>query len=192
MASGFIKFGQGDQQCECYLRTGLPPDWLFHATDATCSIASNYQGLSMDIEILYAEREIQRALYAFARAMDERDWGAFDMILAVDANADMGSGMVYGRAAIVSLMRSYLDKSGPCQHLLGNITIEIAGDSATSTCCSSVMTVGAGQNSHLNQLILGDYHDRWQKRQGHWYVLERRRFNRAFIGPMAVYGLEQD
>ena len=81
----------------------------------------------MDLDTLIAEREIAHAIYRFARAMDERDWGALGGVLLEEANADLGMGVVSGRAAIVTFIRSFLDDCGPTQHLIGNLIVEVDG-----------------------------------------------------------------
>ena len=84
----------------------------------------------MDMHVLLAEREISRQLIRFARAMDARDWTALDTITVDDIRADLGAGELAGRDALVANMRSFLDACGPTQHLLGNIIIEVGGDTA--------------------------------------------------------------
>lgn len=142
----------------------------------------------MNLEDLLAEREIQRALFRFARAMDERDWGALDAVLAADAGADLGLGPVQGRAAIVAVMRSFLDACGPSQHLLGNLVIDVEGDRAESRCYVSDMHLGTGDKSQLTFSTLGEYHDRWQRRDGVWTMVYRRKLSRAVVGSMDVLG----
>ncbi len=84
------------------------------------------------LTLLLDERAIERALILFARAMDERDWSTMAAILTHDAFGDFGTGPLAGSAAIIELIRSYLDNCGPTQHLLGNVIVEVDGDTATS------------------------------------------------------------
>jgi hypothetical protein len=142
----------------------------------------------MDLETLIAEREIGRALYRFARAMDERDWAALDGVLVEDATADLGLGTVSGRAAIVAFMRSFLDACGPTQHLLGNLVIEVEKDRATSRCYVSDMHKGTGDKAHLTFSTLGEYHDSWERRGGQWWMIHRRKLNHAHLGSIEVLG----
>lgn len=142
----------------------------------------------MSIELLLAEREIHRALVRFARAMDERDWSALDEILAEDATADLGTGPLAGRAAIVAQMRSFLDECGPTQHLLGNPLIDVDGDRATSRIYVSDLHLGRGVRSHVTFSTLGDYHDRWRRQGGVWRIAHRTKLNRALIGDIGVLG----
>jgi len=142
------------------------------------------------LELLLAEREIGRALAAFARAMDERQWAALDEIIDVDAGADFGLGPVSGRSAIVAVMRSFLDDCGPTQHLLGNLVIDVdsSGTSATSRCYVSDMHVGAGARSSQTFSTLGEYHDKWHRVGDRWWLVFRRKHNRALLGSIEVLG----
>jgi hypothetical protein len=140
------------------------------------------------LEILLAEREIQRALAAMARAMDERDWVALDEILSEDASAEMGMGELHGREHIVAFMRSFLDSCGPTQHLLGNLVIDVTGDSASSRCYVSDMHLGMGDKAHLSFSTIGEYHDQWRRIDGRWRMVYRRKLNRAHIGDISVLG----
>jgi len=141
----------------------------------------------MNLETLFADREIQRSLSQFARAMDERDWECLATILTEDARAEMGAGPLAGRDAIIASIRRYLDVCGPTQHLLGNLLVEVDGDTARSRCYVSDMHLGAGPKAHLTFCTLGDYHDRWQKIDGRWRMVERRKHNRAHVGTLEVF-----
>jgi hypothetical protein len=142
----------------------------------------------MSIELLLAEREIHRALVRFARAMDEREWSALDAIVMEDATADLGTGPLRGRAAIVAQMRSFLDACGPTQHLLGNALIDVDGDTAQSRIYVSDMHLGSGERSRLTFSTLGDYHDRWRREGGVWRIAHRIKLNRALLGDIGVLG----
>jgi hypothetical protein len=151
--------------------------------------AAGARGVEQDLALLLDERAIGRQLTAFARAMDERDWAALDALVAADATADVGTGSLqHGRAAIVALMRSFLDDCGPTQHLLGNLVIDVTGDEATSRCYVADLHVGAGAKSHLTLQSLGDYHDRWRRLDGRWQLVHRTKLNRALVGTLEVLG----
>jgi hypothetical protein len=142
----------------------------------------------LTLDMLLAEREIYRCLVRFARAMDQRDWGALDDIVRADATADLGTGELKGRPAIVALMRSFLDDCGPTQHLLGNVLIEVQGDTAQSSCYVSDLHKGTGDRAALTFSTLGEYHDRWQREGGAWRMSHRTKLNRAHIGDISVLG----
>jgi hypothetical protein len=140
------------------------------------------------LAMLLAERHIGRQLAQLARAMDERDWPALDAIVAADAVADFGTGPVAGRAAMVAVMRAFLDACGPTQHLLANLTVEVDGDAAVSRCYVSDLHLGAGSRAHLSFQTLGEYRDRWQHAGGRWWLVQRIKVNRAHLGAFEVLG----
>lgn len=137
----------------------------------------------MTIDDLIGHHQIRERLIGIARGMDDRDWGGLARIIAHDAIADFGGGMVEGSAAIIDVFRRFLDPCGPTQHLLGNLIVSIDGEQAESKCYVSDMHIGAGTRAHLTYCTLGDYHDRWQKRNGEWWLVQRMKHNRGFIGP---------
>lgn len=145
--------------------------------------------LESALATLLAEREIARGLAEFARAMDERDWNALDDVLAEDATGDFGAGgILCGRAAMVALMRSFLDDCGPTQHLVGNVVVDVVGDQACSRCYVCDMHVGAGEKAHLTLRSLGEYHDRWRRIDGRWRMVHRTKLNHALVGTLEVLG----
>ena len=144
--------------------------------------------MTESLATLLAERAIARQLAHLARAMDERDWPALDQIVAEDATADFGTGPVAGRAAMISVMRAFLDACGPTQHLLGNLTVEVAGEAAMSRCYVSDLHLGAGSRSHLTFQTLGEYRDRWQRKGERWWLVQRIKVNRAHLGSFEVLG----
>ena len=142
----------------------------------------------MSIELLLAEREIARALTRIARAMDARDWDGLAAELTEDVTAELGTGPLSGPAEIIALIRRYLDACGPTQHLLGNLLVEVDGDRASSRCYVSDIHLGPAGREDVTFATLGDYHDRWQRRDGSWKLIHRTKLNRAHIGSFAVFG----
>lgn len=141
----------------------------------------------LNLDLLLAEREIHRGLVTIARAMDERDWDSFRAVLLPDATADLGTGLVSGRDAIVAFIRSFLDACGPTQHLLGNVLIDVRGREATSRAYVSDMHKGLGEQSEVTFSTLGDYHDRWRLDDGAWRLAHRTKLNRATVGDISIF-----
>lgn len=142
----------------------------------------------MDIDTLIAEREIYRKIMAFARAMDRRDWQILDTILAEDVSANLGAGEISGRREIIDFICSFLDKCGVTQHLIGNVVINVEGDTATSQAYVSDVHLGKEAKSRLTFRTLGEYHDDWICLEGNWLLTRRVKENRATIGTMDVFG----
>ena len=139
------------------------------------------------LETLLAERDIQQQLIRFARAMDARDWAAMAAILSDDAVADFGLGPVVGRDEVVAAIRPYLEACGPSQHLLGNFLIEVRGDSAYSETYVADLHLSKDPASELSFRTLGNYSDRWVRRDGVWLLCSRHKDNRATVGSMDVF-----
>ena len=132
------------------------------------------------------ERAIERALIRLARAMDDRDWTQVSDIIAEDATGDLGTGTLHGSAAIVELVRSFLDNCGATQHLLGNVLVDVCGDHATSRAYVHDLHL-SGRSPAKAFHTLGDYHDRWERRSGEWRLVERIKRNRASVGSLEVF-----
>ncbi|WP_099250145.1 nuclear transport factor 2 family protein [Mycobacterium sp. shizuoka-1] len=137
---------------------------------------------------LLDERAIVRALTLFARAMDERDWATMAGILADDAVGDFGTGSLAGSAAIIELIRGYLDNCGPTQHLLGNVIVDIDGDGATSRAYIHDVHLNSTADPATRMYTLGDYRDTWRRTAGgSWHLIERVKVNRGFVGTLEVF-----
>ena len=143
----------------------------------------------MDLDTLFAEREIERQLIRFARGMDERDWDAVRAVMFDDATAELGAGPLVGSAAIAESIRGYLDACGPTQHLLGNVLVEVdlAAGTATSRAYVSDVHLGRGSRSDLTFSTLGDYHDTWEHNGATWRIRHRTKLNRGVVGSMDVF-----
>lgn len=141
----------------------------------------------MDIQTLLAEREIYRQLVRFARGMDERDWDVLAAISTGDICAEFGTGEVVGSDAVVSVIRSYLDNCGTTQHLLGNVLIDVEGDTATSESYVSDMHLAKDEQRDIQFRTLGNYSDSWVRRDGQWLLSKRVKNNRALLGTMDVF-----
>lgn len=139
-----------------------------------------------DLQRLLDEREIEKAVIETARAMDARDWPRLTSLIAEDAYGELGSGPLHGRAAIVDLIRSYLDHCGPTQHLIGNVLVDVDGDRAISRAYVRDLHLSAHEPD-LTFHTLGDYTDRWERRSGQWRLVERRKDNRATVGSLDVF-----
>jgi hypothetical protein len=141
------------------------------------------------LQVLCDERDVERTLILFARAMDERDWTAMAEILAADAEGDFGTGRLQGSAAIIAMIRGFLESCGPTQHLVGNVVIDIDGDVAISRAYIHDVHLKSDADPSTRFYTLGDYKDTWQRRaDGSWCLTERIKSNRAYVGPLDVFG----
>lgn len=138
------------------------------------------------VDTLVDERSVERALSLLARAMDARDWEQVASIISADATADLGTGPLQGSAAIIELIRSFLDNCGVTQHLVGNVLVDIDRDQATSQAYVHDLHLSNTQPGLIFH-TLGDYHDRWERQSGEWRLVERIKHNRGTVGSMDVF-----
>jgi len=141
----------------------------------------------MNLEDLIAQRDIERQLIKFARAMDNKDWESIKTILSDDVIADFGTGEIQGVDNIINVIRSFLDNCGPTQHLLGNIIIDVSGNKATSEAYVSDMHLSRDSKSELTFRTLGNYRDKWELINSEWLLVHRIKDNRATIGSMDIF-----
>lgn len=141
----------------------------------------------MSIDQVVVHHEIQKCLTEIARGYDDRDWAAVTARLSNDVTADFGEGALNGPDEIIGNVKSYLDRCGPTQHLLGNLIVSSEGDEAESRCYVSDMHLGAGAKSGQTFATLGDYHDRWRKIDGRWLLVNRVKHNRGFVGTLEFF-----
>ena len=144
-----------------------------------------------DLEFMLVERAIEREVVRFARAMDERDWDTIRKIMLPDATARLADQDLKGPEEVVGKIRSFLDRCGPTQHLVGNVLVAIGSDgaSATSRAYINDRHVGTGERSGLIYATLGEYFDKWEKHDGAWRMRHRTKDNRARTGTLEVFGL---
>ncbi|MFI1462417.1 nuclear transport factor 2 family protein [Nocardia carnea] len=112
----------------------------------------------------------------YTYALDDRDWALLDEVFAPDAVVRYGAAeapAVRGRVATVAMIRSFLDRCGPSQHLLGNHVIDIDGDTASSICKARVLHIGAGENANITYECVGVYRDRLIRSAQGWRIVER-------------------
>ena len=141
----------------------------------------------MHIETLLDEREIYRQLVRFARAMDNRDWQTIRAITSPDLIADFGTGDITGNDEVIAFIRSFLQHCGITQHMLGNVIIDIAGDTATSQAYVADLHLSAHDHSDQYFRTLGAYADTWSKVDGAWIMTQRRKDNRATLGAIDIF-----
>lgn len=112
----------------------------------------------------------------YAYALDDRDWRRLDEVFAPDVVVRYGSAdapAIEGRVATVAMIRSFLDHRGPSQHLLGNMIVDIDGDTASTTCKARVFHMGAGPHTDKTYECAGVYRDTLTRTAAGWRITER-------------------
>src|SRR5215207_8693050 len=110
------------------------------------------------VQRLIDRQEIADLLVRYTFGLDNRDWDTVrscftDMPLFIHPG-----GRVEGDA-IVDRARGALEQLDASQHLLGNVVVEVDGDSARSTCYFQAQHVRVGTPGGDTYIIAGSYTD---------------------------------
>lgn len=126
-----------------------------------------------EIRDLSDRLQIADVLIRYATALDNRDWALLGECFTPDGVTDYGElgGINQGLEAILAVVRS-LEGFDTTQHLIGNITAELDGDRATSTCYLQAQHVIAGDDGG-RFAIGGTYRDQLIRTEAGWRIAHR-------------------
>ena len=117
---------------------------------------------------------IREVLNNYARACDSRDWALFDKVFTHDVDFNYGGEYsAKGRDKLVKLIKNSLGGCGPTQHLLGNFSITISGDTASCYCYVRAFHVGRGDKKGQLYEVWGAYEDKLVK-EDEWKICDRK------------------
>ncbi|MDG2501130.1 MAG: nuclear transport factor 2 family protein [Porticoccaceae bacterium] len=118
--------------------------------------------------------EIQQVINLYASAIDKHQWSALESVFTEDAEADfIELGVFKGRQTISDLISSVLTQCSVTQHLLGNINIEVEGDTASASCYLSALHVGRGDYATETMTVWGEYKDKLVRTSDGWRIVHR-------------------
>ena len=127
-----------------------------------------------DFQRLLDEREILRAVVLYATAVDCREWELMMSVFVADVEVDFGrAATTVGIEACVEVIRATEDKIKVSQHLLGNHSIDIDGDTATSTSKFQAQHYSIQKTGPNTYQIGGTYHDRLRRTDDGWRITHR-------------------
>jgi 3-phenylpropionate/cinnamic acid dioxygenase small subunit len=116
-------------------------------------------------------------IVTYAELVDDGDFAAVGRLLA-DATFAGGAGAVSGSDAIERMLRDnvivYDDGTPRTKHLTTNLAIEIDEEAGTAVSRAYFTALQAAPGLALQPIVSGRYHDRFERRDGHWCFLERR------------------
>ena len=140
------------------------------------------------LQRLWLERELHHVLVRYARLCDERDWAAIDTVFDENASARYGGWHLPDRAAILAMLRDNLGGCGPTQHLLGNLVVEVDGDTVTSRTAIRAAHRGTGDSAGQTYDCLGEYRDLWVCTSSGWRIAHRAMMVTLEFGSRKVLG----
>jgi SnoaL-like domain/EthD domain len=144
------------------------------------------------LKTLQDEREIARALGRFSRLLDSKSIADLEQVFARDLSFDYGKGGdQHGIEALHAWMHAGLDPCGGTQHLIGNVMVDVTGDSALSR---AYVQARHQRPSDLGGQVFdanGEYVDRWERRSEGWRIVRRDARWFVLTGDSGVIGVDE-
>jgi len=126
------------------------------------------------VQLLLDERDIIKVCHRYATALDTKDWQLLRSCFLPDAVAAYeGIGECPGYDAIEALCQSALGPLTRTQHLVGNVDVVVAGDTATAQCYLQAQHVREGVEGGDLFVIAGRYSDELARTHDGWRIARR-------------------
>jgi hypothetical protein len=129
--------------------------------------------LAPDIRWIADRIAIADVMARYTRGIDRCDIAMLRSVWWPAATADYGDGVVDALiwsettvAALAALTRT--------QHFIGNLLVDIDGDTATAECYCRAYHEAAGANGPTEFEVAGRYLDQLERRDGEWRIVHRR------------------
>ncbi|WP_425409898.1 nuclear transport factor 2 family protein [Hyphococcus sp.] len=120
------------------------------------------------------EREITAILYKYAFALDQKDWKALEDCFLENATAEYDMvGALSNYNEIEALCRRALTPMTQTQHLIGNVSISVVDDHASSVCYLQAQHVRSGYPGGDKNIIAGQYLDKFIRTKHGWKIQHR-------------------
>lgn len=131
----------------------------------------------LSLEQISDRLELQQLVTDYANAIDARAFERLDRIFTPDAQIDytaMG-GIAGPYPQIKAWLPEALKHFPAYMHLIGNLSFEIAGDTATGqVACINPMVIPKPDGGHDTMFLGLWYHDRYRRTPDGWRISERR------------------
>lgn len=138
-------------------------------------------------QLLLDEREIRAVLVTYAYAVDGKRYDDLDNVFALEVERNYGMCSGTGIASLKALVRGYLDRCGPTQHLLGSMRIEVEGLTATASTYVQARHQGRGLRRLFSFDANGVYRDQLERFPEGWRIVRRHAEWRAHRGRLVVF-----
>lgn len=131
--------------------------------------------MSDDLELLLAERAIERVLHAYARGIDRLDLDLVRSCYWPDATDDHG-GYTGGVDGFIEFVRGALARFERTNHFLGNrlVTVDLEqGMASAETYCVAYHRLRNAAGVECDMTAGLRYVDRFERRDGEWRIARR-------------------
>jgi 3-phenylpropionate/cinnamic acid dioxygenase small subunit len=112
--------------------------------------------------------------FAYAWALDMKQWDELTDVFLPDATAELSSPMLHGVEAIQQRVASALTLLDASQHLISNHQVEVDGDTARCRCQLSAQHVRRGVEGGETFIVGGRYEDDLVRTPAGWRIRHRK------------------
>ena len=116
--------------------------------------------------------EIVAVAVRYALAIDNHDWATLSNVFVPDATAWYGA-EYEGLDAIVTRIRTVLERLDCSQHLLGTHEVTVNGDRATHRCYLHAQHVRRDADGGPHYIVAGRYDDALARTDAGWRIVRR-------------------
>jgi ketosteroid isomerase-like protein len=137
------------------------------------------------IRELVDERAISAALTQFCLSVDRYDVDGAAEVFTDDCVTDYGparGGALAGREAFRARLSESQSRFAHTHHQLGQLQVEVTGDTATTIAYCTASHVGWDGHRHDGRL---QYHDQWVRTRDGWQICHRQAFATVLDGVSA-------
>lgn len=123
------------------------------------------------IEALLHKQAIEQVLYRYTRACDQRDWNLFEQVFHPDIEVNYNDEFKSrGSSEVVALIKGFLGGCGPTQHLMGNLSVTVEGNQASSSCYVRAAHAGTADREHQIYEIWAEYRSHFVLEGEQWLI----------------------
>ena len=126
-----------------------------------------------------ARVKIEEQIYAYAIALDEKDWEGLNLVFTEDAETSYGTKdsdapfICKSRKEIIKMCEEGLADVGVTQHLFANIRIKVMGDTAISKSSALIQHASKDLSEGKSYEMWGEYTDNWIFIDDMWKIQNR-------------------
>ncbi len=122
---------------------------------------------------LLDERDIHAVLVRYCRGVDRCDAELITSCYHADAIDDHGTWQAYGHEAAAMIMERVRPGPDTAMHFLGNVCIEVEGDTAFAESYLLAYRAFQREDKHYTRVRALRFVDRFSRRNGQWRISER-------------------
>ena len=148
--------------------------------------------MDSSLQEILARVSIEEQIYAYAIALDEKNWEALNLVFTEDAETSYGTKdsdapfICKSRKEIIKMCKEGLADVGVTQHLFSNIRIKIMGDKAISKSSALIQHASKDFTESKSYEMWGEYSDNWILINDVWKIKNRKLIVLKEYGNMSI------